>query len=122
MSAPIVFCVQRLLQKIWKELFSKLPLTKFLKPKAICILVYNSTCQFQVLSTHFEGLSPLSQQKASVDDSNLWKDEKGADNTSLDRLENTEGVLRNMTYLMLGRLYSRILNLNLYSKDEIGLR
>lgn len=74
----------------------------------------NGICQFQVLATCSEDLSPLSPQKTLVDAGGTLKGEETAVTTAFDHSANLNDVLYYVTDLVIDRLHSLGLKYNLY--------
>lgn len=109
--------MQRLL-KAWKELFRRSQITERSKAIAPYVLLNNRICQLQVLATHSEGLSRLSQQKTKVKVGGPHKSEEGMKTASFGHSTITNDALRYVTYFMFDRLHSLALSRSLNSEGE----
>lgn len=109
------FHVQCLL-KARKERLSRSPLTDFSKGMSPYVLFGNSTCEFKVIATCSEDLSPLSQQKPLVGAGMVWKSEKGLDTAAFYFIAGTDDAPRYVAYFTFDRLNLLISNCSFYSE------
>lgn len=113
----IGFYVQRSF-KAWKDLFSRSPFTDLSKVIASHALVESIICQFQVLATCSEYMSPLSQLKTLVDVDGRLMGRERMETAVFDCSANTDNALRPVLYFMFNLLRSLVLNCKFYSKGE----
>lgn len=104
--------------EILKELFSKAGLADYSKLMAIQMLFDNRICQFLVLATCSEVLSPLLQMETLVYVVGPLRGEEAVSTDAFDCLVSRDDALRYVMHLMFGRPYLLALNANLILKGE----